>query len=123
MPWLNLDEFDFHHTLPGLPGLTLVLFGQPGCGACRLWHARLPALHPPTITRTARQARAGAARATGRAQQGDQPRPRQRRTCVRRPRAVGRQVRAGDDAGEKRTGDPAEVRGVQRQAAGLAGAP
>ncbi|CUA81366.1 Thioredoxin [Gulbenkiania indica] len=50
MPWLNLDEFDFHHTLPGLPGLTLVLFGQPGCGACRLWHARLPALHPPTIT-------------------------------------------------------------------------
>ncbi|SMF24573.1 thioredoxin domain-containing protein [Pseudogulbenkiania subflava] len=49
LPWLELDEFRFHHVLPTLPGATLVLFGQPHCGACRVWHARLPRLVPPRI--------------------------------------------------------------------------
>jgi len=35
--WLLLNEFDFHHRLPVLAGVTLVLFGQPGCAACRAW--------------------------------------------------------------------------------------
>ena len=47
--WLVLDEFNFHHTLPTLPGNTLVLFGQPGCGSCRSWQHQLPALCPSVI--------------------------------------------------------------------------
>ncbi|BBF86215.1 hypothetical protein DLM_2609 [Aquitalea magnusonii] len=39
--WLLLDEFGFHHQLAALPGNTLILFGQPGCSACRAWQRLL----------------------------------------------------------------------------------
>ena len=38
----NLDEFDFHRTLHGLPGLALVLFSSAGCGTCRRVERLLP---------------------------------------------------------------------------------
>lgn len=47
--WRPLTEFDFHHTLMAQPGTALVLFGQPGCGTCRVAKARLPALLPPIV--------------------------------------------------------------------------
>lgn len=40
--WLALDEFGFDQTLAATPGVALVMFGQPGCGACRGWLAQLP---------------------------------------------------------------------------------
>jgi thiol-disulfide isomerase/thioredoxin len=31
-----LTEFDYHHTLAATPGISLVLFTSPTCGACRV---------------------------------------------------------------------------------------
>ncbi|WP_293760127.1 thioredoxin family protein [uncultured Aquitalea sp.] len=47
--WRLLDEFGFHHALDALPGVTLVLFGQPGCGACRSWQRFLSEWSPARI--------------------------------------------------------------------------
>ena len=36
MPRLQtLDQFDFHHRLEQLPGVSLVIFTGPACGACK----------------------------------------------------------------------------------------
>lgn len=43
LAWRSVHEGDFHRTLSQWPGRTLVLFGQPGCGACRLAEAIVPA--------------------------------------------------------------------------------
>jgi thioredoxin 1 len=40
--WLQVHPSDFHRRLAALPGRTLVLFGQDGCGACRRAEALLP---------------------------------------------------------------------------------
>ena len=40
--WEVLDEFDFDTRLAASPGISLVMFGQPHCGACRGWYSRLP---------------------------------------------------------------------------------
>lgn len=37
-----LNEFDYHATLARTPGASLVLFGSPGCGACRKVENLLP---------------------------------------------------------------------------------
>lgn len=37
----RLTQFDFHHRLAETPGVSLVLFTRPGCGACRHWRALL----------------------------------------------------------------------------------
>jgi thioredoxin-like negative regulator of GroEL len=37
-----LSEFDFHRVLARSEGLALVMFGAPGCGACRKVEKRLP---------------------------------------------------------------------------------
>ena len=42
MPWQALDEFGFDASLAAAPGVSLVMFGQPQCGACRGWQAQLP---------------------------------------------------------------------------------
>jgi thioredoxin-like negative regulator of GroEL len=42
MTWQALDEFGFDATLAAAPGVSLVMFGQPHCGACRGWQAQLP---------------------------------------------------------------------------------
>jgi thiol-disulfide isomerase/thioredoxin len=47
--WQPLSEFDFHHTLMAQQGVALVLFGQPGCGACRVAKQRLPELLPAEV--------------------------------------------------------------------------
>jgi thioredoxin-like negative regulator of GroEL len=39
---LTLDEFHYHQRLRQTPGKSLVLFGSPGCGACRVAESRLP---------------------------------------------------------------------------------
>jgi thioredoxin-like negative regulator of GroEL len=31
----SLSQFDFHHTLATVPGISLVMFGSPDCGGCR----------------------------------------------------------------------------------------
>jgi len=44
-----LTQFDYHHTLEQSPGITIVIFSQEGCSACRAWTALLTeyqALHP-----------------------------------------------------------------------------
>lgn len=51
--WLLLNEFDFHHRLPALPGVTLVLFGQPGCAACRAWRQWLQTDRHPQLQQRA----------------------------------------------------------------------
>lgn len=51
--WLTLDEFDFHHRLPALPGNTLILFGQPGCSACRSWRQALSQWQPAALQQLA----------------------------------------------------------------------
>jgi hypothetical protein len=51
--WLQLDEFGFHHTLASLPGNTLVLFGQPGCSACRAWRQLLDSWQPDGLQQLA----------------------------------------------------------------------
>ncbi len=33
----SVDQFDFHATLAATPGVALVLFSAPRCGACRHW--------------------------------------------------------------------------------------
>lgn len=52
-PWLLLDEFGFHQRLAALPGNTLVLFGQPGCSACRAWRQLLLAWQPDGLQQLA----------------------------------------------------------------------
>jgi thioredoxin-like negative regulator of GroEL len=37
-----LTEFDFHPRLAATPGVSLVLFSSPACGACRRMEAVLP---------------------------------------------------------------------------------
>lgn len=37
----TLSQFDFHHRLAETPGVSLVLFTRPGCGACRQWRTLL----------------------------------------------------------------------------------
>ena len=73
----------------------------------------------------ARRAQAGPRQAStaAEAQQGDQPHPSPGRACVCWAGAAWRQVRAGANAGPQRAGHPAPVRGLQHQAAGLAGQP
>ena len=39
----QLDQFNFHHTLEATPGVSLVLFTGPACGACRQVKALLAA--------------------------------------------------------------------------------
>lgn len=47
MPELEtLDEFRYHHRLRETGGTALVLFGSPGCGACRVAERRLPEAAP-----------------------------------------------------------------------------
>lgn len=41
--WRSVHEGDFHNTVGQWPGRTLLLFGQPGCGACRRAEAVVPA--------------------------------------------------------------------------------
>lgn len=47
--WRRLTEFDYHATTSAGPGVALVMFGQPHCGACKVAHARLPHLLPDTV--------------------------------------------------------------------------
>lgn len=42
--WQTVAEADFHRTLRATAGVALVLFGQPGCGACRAALHRVPSL-------------------------------------------------------------------------------
>lgn len=44
---IALDEASYHPRLGATPGVALVLFGSPACGACRGAEARLPAAAPP----------------------------------------------------------------------------
>jgi len=53
MRWLELQEFDFHHRLPALPGVTLVLFGQAACSACTAWQKRLEQWQPAAVDQLA----------------------------------------------------------------------
>lgn len=46
---MPLDEFDFHQTLNGLPGLALVLFSSAGCGTCRRVERLLPGGAEPAV--------------------------------------------------------------------------
>lgn len=41
-PFQTLSEFDFYRTLAHAGGVSLVLFGSRGCGACRQAEAVLP---------------------------------------------------------------------------------
>lgn len=43
MRWL--DQFNFHSTLAKSPGVCLVIFTSPGCGACRRWKQLLEDAH------------------------------------------------------------------------------
>ncbi|RXZ44129.1 thioredoxin domain-containing protein [Crenobacter cavernae] len=47
--WRRLDEFGYHATTSANPGVALVLFGQPHCGACKAAKARLPLQLPDTV--------------------------------------------------------------------------
>jgi thioredoxin 1 len=38
----RLAEGDFHARLAAVPGIAVVLFSAPGCGACRAWKHLLP---------------------------------------------------------------------------------
>ncbi|SCK19814.1 thioredoxin family protein [Vogesella sp. LIG4] len=40
--WRPLDEFGFDAALVAQPGISLVMFGQPHCGACHGWRRQLP---------------------------------------------------------------------------------
>lgn len=48
--WRPLDEFNFDATLTAQPGVCLVMFGQPHCGACRGWRTQLPHWLPAEVT-------------------------------------------------------------------------
>lgn len=41
-PFTPLGEGDYFHRLAASPGVAVVLFTNPGCGACRVWAALLP---------------------------------------------------------------------------------
>lgn len=47
---IALDEASYHRRLASTPGLALVLFGGPDCGACRVAESRLPAAAPAGIS-------------------------------------------------------------------------
>ena len=34
-PFQQLDQFNFHHSLESAPGVSLVVFTGPACGACK----------------------------------------------------------------------------------------
>jgi thiol-disulfide isomerase/thioredoxin len=36
-----LEQFEFHHTLDGTPGVSVVMFSARGCGACRSFKSML----------------------------------------------------------------------------------
>lgn len=38
----RLEEGDFHRRLAATPGVSVVLFSAPNCGACRTWKSLLP---------------------------------------------------------------------------------
>lgn len=40
--YLSLSQRDYHACLANTPGLAVVLFSQPHCGACRAWKRLLP---------------------------------------------------------------------------------
>jgi thioredoxin 1 len=42
LAWRSVHEGDFHQTVSQWPGRSLVLFGQPGCAACRRAEAVVP---------------------------------------------------------------------------------
>lgn len=42
MPFDTLTEFDFHAHLAGTPGVSVVLFSGPDCGACHRLERLLP---------------------------------------------------------------------------------
>ncbi len=46
----DLDEASYHPRLAATPGLALVLFGGPDCGACRVAESRLPAAVPAGVS-------------------------------------------------------------------------
>lgn len=45
----RLDEYSFYFGLAQAPGLNLVLFMSPSCGACRSVQRRLPAAAPAEV--------------------------------------------------------------------------
>ena len=47
----ELNEFDFHQRLRRTPGISIVFFSSPGCGACRRLEQLLPALLGETPAR------------------------------------------------------------------------
>ena len=42
--WRRLTGAEFHAALAATRGVALVMLGSAGCGACRIAHARVPAL-------------------------------------------------------------------------------
>jgi len=42
MTFLELTEFDFHPRLAASPGVAIVMFSGPHCGACKRLEKRLP---------------------------------------------------------------------------------
>lgn len=42
MPFTELSEFDFHKHLAASPGIAIVMFSGPDCGACRRLEKHLP---------------------------------------------------------------------------------
>jgi len=49
-PITALDQFDFHHRLGATPGVALVLFTAPACGACKRLRHALHAAAWPDVT-------------------------------------------------------------------------
>jgi thioredoxin-like negative regulator of GroEL len=43
LAWRSVHEGDFHQTVSQWAGRTLLVFSQPGCGACRVAEASVPA--------------------------------------------------------------------------------
>ncbi len=42
MPFAELSEFDFHKRLAATPGIAIVMFSGPDCGACKRLEKYLP---------------------------------------------------------------------------------
>ncbi len=42
MPFAELSEFDFHKRLAATPGIAIVMFSGPDCGACKRLEKNLP---------------------------------------------------------------------------------
>lgn len=47
---IPLTQFDFHHQIAKTPGITIVCFTRPGCGACKQIIKTLAAYDDITIT-------------------------------------------------------------------------